>query len=157
MPRHSRSTLPALALAAVAVVAAARPASAQDCKLDYQRADNMWAAFGRPDGTLGVESITVPAGQTRVFVTDWKYEKQRNDGTNFYGSHLRVATNRGTGSVALLIKGALGADLSGMVGGVMTNVLKLSSSSGVVTLKPGERREFRADLAEVRCTVGAKS
>ncbi len=58
-------------------------------KLDYWRADNMWAAFGRPDGDLGQETISLQPGQKRVFVTDWKYEKKRNDGTNYYGSHGR--------------------------------------------------------------------
>jgi hypothetical protein len=64
-------------------------------KLDYWRADNMWAAAGRPNGNLGQETVTVDAGQRRVFITDWRYEKQRNDGTNYYGSHGRRLTNSG--------------------------------------------------------------
>jgi hypothetical protein len=32
----------------------------------------MWAAAGRPDGNLGMESINLQPGQKRVFVTDWK-------------------------------------------------------------------------------------
>lgn len=61
--------------------------------LEYWRADNMWAAQGRPDGDLGKESLTIGIGQTRVFVTDWRYEKKRSDGTNDYGSHARRIRN----------------------------------------------------------------
>jgi hypothetical protein len=63
--------------------------------LQYWRADNMWAAAGRPDGNLGMEEVTIQPGQKRVFVTDWRYEKQRNDGTNYYGSHGRKLKNPG--------------------------------------------------------------
>ena len=37
--------------------------------LEYWRADNMWAAEGRPDGPLGKESISLPMGATQVFFT----------------------------------------------------------------------------------------
>src|SRR3954447_17695445 len=91
-----------VATTALILLVPARTLTAQSCVLEYQRADNMWAAFGRPDGALGKETITLAPGASRVFVTDWKYEKPRNDGTNFYGSHLRVARN--TGSIAAAVE-----------------------------------------------------
>lgn len=103
------------------------------CRLDYQRADNMWAAFGRPDGFLGVESITLAAGVQKVFITDWKYEKQRNDGVTYYGSHLRVATNASSRPIRL----------------------QLMTAAGAVTswerLEPNTTRAFQADLQAVHC------
>jgi hypothetical protein len=103
------------------------------CRLDYQRADNMWAAEGRPDGFLGVESITLAAGANKVFVTDWKYEKQRNDGTTYYGSHLRVATNPSSRPIRL----------------------QVIERAGLATfwdrLEPNTSRSFQADLREVYC------
>ena len=103
------------------------------CVLEYQRADNMWAPEGVPSGTLGVEKITVQMGQTRLFITDWQYEKKRNDGTNYYGSHLRLATGRG-----------------------LPTRLHVKTGPGLiehkwVTLAQGMRESFRGDLMEVSC------
>src|SRR5687767_10165879 len=81
--------------------------AAQACTLEYWRADNMWSNWRRADGYLGAETITLQPGQKKVFATDWSYEKQRNDGTNFYGSHLRRAINRGTGPLQLRLRGPL--------------------------------------------------
>ena len=72
------------------------------CTLVYERADNMWAARGRPDGGLGKETITLSQGNEKAFVTDWKYEKQRGDDENRYGSHLRRATNTGQRPISLI-------------------------------------------------------
>ena len=105
--------------------------STTSCKLDYQRADNMWAAFGRPDGQLGTETISLAAAQNKVFITDWTYEKQRNDGTNYYGSHLRIATNSSTHSLRLQVR-----------------TLTLTSW---VALAPGKTQQFQADLMDVFC------
>ena len=38
-----------------ALAGLAATAAAQECRIEYQRADNMWAAAGRPDGQLGTE------------------------------------------------------------------------------------------------------
>ncbi len=57
-----------LLLVCLAITAA--PAVAQQCRLEYQRADNMWAALGRPDGALGTETLTLQPGETKVFTTD---------------------------------------------------------------------------------------
>ena len=155
---RSRPLRLALTLAAAASLVSASSAAAQSCTLEYQRADNMWAAFGRPDGGLGVESITLPVGQMKVFVTDWKYEKKRNDGSNYYGSHLRVINNRGQRPVRLLLRGSAIGDLPGssangtLAGAVFT---KLSLTSGWLTLYPGTRRETKADLVEVNCPADA--
>lgn len=125
-------------------------ASAQSCTLEYQRADNMWAAVGRPDGGLGKETIAVAMGGTKVFATDWKYEKMRNDGTNYYGSHLRIATNNGTLPIQIVVvSGAL--DVKTMVNNVMTGTTALSWNSALVTMAPGTNRLFKSDLGEVRC------
>jgi hypothetical protein len=103
------------------------------CKLDYQRADNMWAAFGRPDGLLGVESITLAAGVQKVFVTDWKYEKQTNNGSTYYGSHLRIAQNASARPIRLQLIAWAGTETSW------------------VRLEPNTTVQFRADLLAVQC------
>jgi hypothetical protein len=100
--------------------------------VDYQRADNMWAPFGKPVGALGTESLSLLDGQSKLFFTDWKYEKNRNDGSNYYGSHLRIATNQSTRPVKLQTHTAL--------------------STGWMTLNAGETKQFQADLAQVSCT-----
>ena len=140
--------LPVLAFLLLCTVA--RPVSAQSCTLEYQRADNMWAAFGRPDGALGKETVAVPMGTTKVLATDWKYEKKRNDGTNYYGSHLRVVANTGPAPVqVMIVSGAL--NLKTMLNNVMTGSTELSWNSGLVTIAPGASRLFKSDLGEVRC------
>jgi hypothetical protein len=112
--------LGALALAAPAAAkpTTARPATpraaADACVLQYQRADNMWAPFGIPDGNLGTETVTVSAGQSQGFSSGWKYEKLRNDGVNFYSSHLRVATNTGTRQVMLVVRNQFGWQSAGL-------------------------------------------
>ena len=110
----------------------ATPVWTGPCRLDYQRADNMWAPFGKPTGTLGTETISLADGQAKLFFTDWKYEKQRNDGSNYYGSHLRIATNPGTRPLKLQTQTQL--------------------SSGWVTINAGETKQFQSDLAQVSCT-----
>jgi hypothetical protein len=80
-------------LAFAFLTAVAAPVAAQQqCTIEYQRADNALAAPGRPDGQLGVERLTLKPGETKVFNTDWKYEKQRNDGSNYYGSHTSASS-----------------------------------------------------------------
>lgn len=123
---------------------------AQDCVLEYQRADNMWAAFGRADGSLGTETISLNMGQSRVFVTDWKYEKQRNDGTNFYGSHLRVATNKGRVPTSVEVVSPA-STVESMVGNILDMVRKLAWNRALVAGKAGTTRQYRADLAVVHC------
>jgi hypothetical protein len=87
----------------------------------------MWAT----DGNLGPETVTVSPGWKRWFITDWKYEKLRNDGVRFYGSHLRVAKNTGTMNVGLSIKNQFGSKL--------------------VPMQPGQTQQFRDDLEYVFC------
>jgi hypothetical protein len=103
------------------------------CYLEYERADNGWAAAGRPDGDLGKEYVLVPAGETKTFVTDWKYETKRGDGTTSYGSHLRRATNQGIRLIEVQVR---------------TSPI----TESLVTLKSGFPTSFRADLMKVRCT-----
>jgi hypothetical protein len=99
--------------------------------LQYQRADNMWAAFGRPDGNLGTETVTVPVGEVKNFITDWRYEKLRNDGYYYYGSHLRIATNIGARQVVVSARNQFGfQDFS---------------------LQPGQTQHFQHDLLVVIC------
>src|SRR5688572_32015265 len=163
---HSSHRRAALAASVLGLVFAPLPASAQTapCVFEYRRADNMWASWGRPDGLLGAETITLQPGQKKVFATDWSYEKQRNDGTNFYGSHLRRAVNRGAGPLQIKLRGpgsmfafakgmvtlasnTLQSNVFGEKGGVLVN-LALGSSP---TFQPGDSALFRHDLAEVSC------
>ena len=101
-------------------------------KLQYWRADNMWAAEGRPDGNLGMEEVTVQSGQKRVFITDWKYEKLRNDGTNYYGSHARKLLNPGPGDVIVILTVSPGA-----------------THQPKNRLTPGQSMSIKADIIEV--------
>ncbi len=117
----------------------------QPCRLDYQRADNMWAGFGRPDGPLGVETVTLQDGQTRVFITDWKYEKVRNDGTNYYGSHMRIATNAGTRPIQMEIRSPAELVRELLV------LVKGGADRYTIRLDPGVTKQFSADLVAVSC------
>jgi hypothetical protein len=114
------------------------------CKLDYWRADNMWAAVGRPDGNLGMESLTLEQGQTRVFVTDWKYEKQRNDGTNYYGSHGRRLKNSGGQVVDVKL-----SSLEGIIASIMSALS--GAPTGFIRLIPDKTLDIKADIQEVSC------
>lgn len=136
-------------------LAVAAPALAQQCSIEYQRADNMFAAPGRPDGNLGKETLTLQPGQNQVFNTDWKYEKQRNDGRNYYGSHTRIVRNTGQRPVTLVFRGNP-ADLgrASAVGGLVINVI---GERGTGELKPGASADnVRADLMEARCPPADK-
>jgi hypothetical protein len=112
---------------------------AGDCHTDgvcglqaYYQRRTTWAASGRGQ-LLGVESIPLAAGTNKVFITDWKYEKQRNDGTTYYGSHLRIATNSSSRAVRLQLVTLAGASVTW------------------VTLDPNTTKQFQADLREVYC------
>lgn len=122
-------------------------------KLDYWRADNMWAAAGRPDGNLGQESISLKVGQTRVFVTDWKYEKRKNDGTNYYGSHGRVLRNGGQVPIDVVLKGTLDAPVVAFlvkkIVGVPLGGLVQTVVGDRIRLNAGAKVEIRNDIAEV--------
>ena len=138
---------PVVVLFSLAAVAAS--AAAQECRIEYQRADNMWAAPGRPDGQLGTETLTLKPGETKIFNTDWKYEKRRNDGTNFYGSHVRVLRNTGTLPVKLAMKGN-----EAKAGAVYNQVI---GEKVLSQLDPGKGASaLRADLQEVSCPAGSK-
>lgn len=132
----------------LALTVSASDIAAQACTLEYWRADNMWSNWGRADGYLGAETITLQPGTKKVFSTDWAYEKQRNDGTNFYGSHLRRAINRGTVPVQVRLRGPLQ-----FLKGGMANALKavLIAQGGLPGLRPGDTTHYRHDLMEVIC------
>lgn len=138
------------AAAALVLFVPARTLAAQHCVLEYQRADNMWADFGRPDGILGTESITLAPGTSRVFVTDWKYEKKRNDGTNYYGSHLRIATNKGQIPATVEVVSAT-ATVESMLGNILGGMTKLAWNRARVGMAQSSTRQYRADLAVVSC------
>lgn len=137
----------------LALTVSATDIAAQACTLEYRRADNMWANWGRADGYLGAETITLQPGQKKVFVTDWAYEKQRNDGTNFYGSHLRLAVNRGTVPVQFRLRGPLQFLKQGVFGGSLASRLKavLIAAGSIPGLRPGDTAQYRHDLMEVIC------
>lgn len=142
---YGRGTSNKVVVQPPAAGAGASPPSASipTCRLEYQRADNMWAAFGRPDGPLGTESISLAAQQNKVFITDWKYEKQRNDGTNYYGSHLRIATNPTSHPIRLHLRSIT---LTGLLVSERT-----SSDTFWIRLDPNTSKQFQADLMEVFC------
>jgi hypothetical protein len=131
---------------AALMAAAATPAAAQQCTLEYQRADNMWAAQGRPDGALGTETLMLQPGETKVFTTDWKYEKQRNDGTNYYGSHLRTARNTGKRPIRLAVRSSE----------IRSGAQIAAEDRGPRTLNPGATLSTKADLMEVSCPAADK-
>ncbi|HKP16377.1 MAG TPA: hypothetical protein VJT85_09930 [Gemmatimonadaceae bacterium] len=169
MPSHPSRRLAVLAASVIGFVVAT-PAFAQTapCVFEYRRADNMWANWGRPDGLIGTETITLQPGQKKVFVTDWSYEKQKNDGTNFYGSHLRRAVNRGAGPLQIKVRGPgsmfsfakVAAALVSttlqptVLGGTAGAFVKLVLGSSP-TFQPGDSALFRHDLAEVSCPGAA--
>ena len=117
--------------------------SPASCRLDFQRADNMWAAFGSPTGSLGAESISLAPGQNKVFVTDWKYEKQPNDGPNFYGSHLRIGANPTSSTIRLHLRSLT---LTGL-----QVFARTGNDTFWIRLDPNTTRQFQADLMEVFC------
>lgn len=93
-----------LILAASAVRAEAQSPAPNECRLEFTRANNMWGSAADSYKNLGRESITLQPGQKKPFATDWKYEKTRNDGQNYYGSHGRTYHNRGTRVVKVTVK-----------------------------------------------------
>ena len=117
--------------------------SLASCRLDFQRADNMWAAFGTPTGSLGAESVSLASGQNKVFITDWKYEKQRNDGSNYYGSHLRIGTNSTSKTIRLHLRSWTLTGLSVL--------FRTGDDTFWVRLDPNTTTKFQADLMEVFC------
>ena len=149
---------PRILLPALAVSLAASGAAAQGpCTLEYRRADNMWANWGRADGDLGTETITLQPGQRKVFATDWSYEKRRNDGTNYYGSHLRRAVNAGAGPVELVVRGPGQLQLTpkGLTKFAVTALRSMLRGGYVDKLQPGYEGYFRHDLMEVACPEAA--
>ena len=98
MSHRSHPLLAALGLA-VATLAAA-PAAAQNCVLEYQRADNM--VVSTPN--MAMEAIALGAGRWKEFITDWAYQGKLNDGTTYYGSHLRLARNVGPRGLKVYLK-----------------------------------------------------
>lgn len=169
-----RCRTPNVALGLALVLALTLPAgaiAAQSCTFEYRRADNMWAGWG--GGNMPAETVTLQPGQKKVFATDWAYEKQRNDGTNYYGSHLRYAVNRGAVPVRVSLRGPMLVLIkpSGLVLNptstslssikimvenvahyVMAHSLKdVIGLGGPHFLQPGDMAFYRHDLADVSC------
>ena len=121
---------------AAATATAGPPAEGQvrpdACYLEYERADNGWAAAGRPDGDLGREYIILAKGQYKNFNTNWANEKRRGTGMVSFGSHLRRATNQGVRLIEVYLQTS-------------------PATSHIESLKPGLAVPFRADLKQVRC------
>jgi hypothetical protein len=168
MHLHSRYRLALLAASALALVdPGSASAQTTPCVLEYRRADNMWASWGRADGQLGAETIMLQPGQTKAFVIDWSYEKQRNDGANFYGSHLRRAVNRGAGPLQVRVRGPGLMFMFSRLLAVVSNTLQsnyFGTHAGALvklvlgsspTLQPGDSAFFRHDLAAVSCPGAA--
>ena len=135
-PTHRWSLFALIAVSAFA----SQSALAQNCTLEYRRADNMWAPAGQPSASLGVETATVAKGQARSLLTDWKYEKLRNDGTIYYGSHFRLATNRGTTPVRIY---------SGLL--KQSNEPYSKQSQAYYVVQPGDTKMLRDDIYSIGC------
>ena len=82
----------------------AKAQTTDECVLEYSRADNMWGSLEDSFRSLGRETIRLQPGQKRAFVTDWRFEKVRNDGSTYYGSHARTHLNRGTRVIKITYK-----------------------------------------------------
>ena len=93
----------ALFVAGSAGGAAAQSAGSDHCKLEYARATASWGTAADASRN-GWEAITLQPGQKKVFSTDWKYEKLKNDGTNYYGSHARYHSSTGNRTVRMVFK-----------------------------------------------------
>lgn len=134
MQQPFRSILTFLAaVTGTMALASAAPAQAENiCKLDFRRADGMWGTVESSLTSLGWESITLSPGQSRAFVTDWRFEKTRNDGQTYYGSHGRFFQNSGSRVVKVSIKSTPVA--------VFT-----------VYLDPKASRYLKGDIVEVAC------
>lgn len=129
------------------------------CTLEYERADNGFAARGRPDGDLGKETLTLDASATAAFMTSLQYEKLRGTAKARYGTNLRRATNTGQRDVQLRIEklpGDIMSFLHGLVGGPGAGIAgagfrQLSGEAGLVTVPPGKQILTVGHLASVRC------
>lgn len=121
------------AVLSTAALASAAPAQAGNtCKLDFRRADGMWGTAESSRTSLGWETLTLNPTQTRAFVTDWKYEKTRNDGQTYYGSHGRAFRNSGLRVVKLTLK---------------VDPVRV----GTFYLDPGASRDLKGDIVEISC------
>lgn len=121
------------AVLGTAALASAAPAQAgNSCKLDFRRADGMWGTVESSLTSLGWESITLGPGQSRAFVTDWRFEKTRNDGQTYYGSHGRFFQNSGSRVVKVSIKST-------------------PVTVATVYLDPKASRFLKGDIVEVAC------
>jgi hypothetical protein len=124
------------------------------CALEYRRADNPLTLIGDVTEKPGAETVSVPPGQTRDFVSDWKYASQRNDGTTYYGSHLRRARNAGPRDIVLLLRGP--GDPNGTFSDHTLDKVYFVAGLGWIheftyNLKPGVLFPFKSDLLGVRC------
>ena len=135
MKSLTRSFLAAVALAVWASTAAAQSPSDwyYYCDIHYYRADNMWGSKADAYKSLGEESFRLDKNAPKDFVTDWKYEKKRNDGRTFYGSHARVLANKGNHHATFYIN----------EGGPF--------GSKEIVLPPNSSIEVRGDIISVIC------
>jgi hypothetical protein len=172
-----RFALQTFALSASLGIAAT--ASAQSCRLDYQRALSP-AAPPKTAGMLGFEQLVLGANQQQQFVTDQRFASTLASGTVHYGSNVRTVVNSGTEPLSLALLGnpspalpsAPGIDVAQATGGLSGGVVQGGVSGGVVLgglsggvvervsaqngswilLQPGARAsELHYDLAAVAC------
>ncbi|WP_298269254.1 hypothetical protein [Gemmatimonas sp.] len=98
------------------------------CNVRYQRADHALAPFGVPEGSLGAEDLRLTLGERKTFDTAWPSPNEKRRG---YGMHLRTALNTGEHAIELTVR---------RVG-----------TTEAVTIAPGVRQSFQADLVSARC------
>jgi hypothetical protein len=98
------------------------------CELQYRRADHALAPAGVAEGAIGLESLRLQMGERKAFDTTWPSPNEKRPG---FGMHLRTATNVGDHAVELTVR---------RLGQIET-----------ITLAPGGRQSFQADLVSARC------
>lgn len=115
--------------------------------LEYKRADNMMAGEGAPSASMGTERLVLTKpGQRIEFDTDWKHEKKKNNGRNYFGSHLRFAENKGNTTLKLFLRPAVrGSEILYLVPG-----MKYSFKNDLVAVEAGEAPRSEANSA-IKC------
>ena len=98
--------------------------------LEYRRANNMMDA--NPSAALGTERLVIDGDGKRIeFQTDWKFEKRKSDGKQYFGSHVRFVENKGNTQLHLYVR----PDIEG--------------KGNVLVLTPGMKYPLRNDLIAV--------
>ena len=143
--------------------------SAGFCLIESRRANTMWAESGKATPAPGLESLRLNAGETRMFKSDWSYENRRNDGRNYFGSHLRQLLNTGPREAHVFVRTLdpnayfytvdveRARNVMDLANQAIRNTMALTATrrhglfAALIRVAPGEVLGVRADLLEVTC------